>query len=631
MNVNEKMAYIGSLVKEIRESKKIRQEALCRGLCNRTVLVRFEQGNYSPEKILVDAFFQRLGLSINKFGMVYVKSEYESFELRREIISSILDVDADWAENKLILYENFYEQATCKILHKQFINVAEIIMEKVSSRKQDNEIEEMIRKALCLTCPNFHEEDIMSYLLHDKEITLTLLLAENFHQQGRKQEAISLYFLLLRYIDNNVSDEEEVVRLYPKTALLLSELLLEEERYEELYICRNAIQILRDNHKICFLEELLSISLAGWEAEVSNMYLANREYYKTAISGLKELQENEISRKRDKLLLAEPVSHGWLMGDQISSLRKICGLSQGKFENICDPASISRIEHGRKPFYSHYREIMNKIGRDGMLYYPFILSEKYMLHVARSDFTRYIARKDYINAEKALLLLEAGLDESEPINRQYLMRSRALLDNGKGLLSRESLLEKIMDAIRITAPVNVEYRKGGKEYGEIVSEETLIKYLESWPLTQMETIIWNNIANAKGDLGNIDEKIQILTMIKKNYEKNPVSLYHNAKGYLITIDNLVNELESVYEDDEALGYCEDGIRICLASGEGYVLVDLLFTKAVCLGKVEKDEKTCIKFLKQAFSLAYILDYEAMCNLIKRYCADTFHIDNIITV
>ena len=618
MNVNEKMAYIGSLVKEIRESKKIRQEALCRGLCNRTVLVRFEQGNYSPEKILVDAFFQRLGLSINKFGMVYVKSEYESFELRREIISSILDVDADWAENKLILYENFYEQATCKILHKQFINVAEIIMEKVSSRKQDNEIEEMIRKVLCLTCPDFHEEEIMNYLLYDKEITLILLLAESFHHQRRKEEAIRLYFLLLRYMDNNVSDEEELVRLYPKTALLLSEILLEEERYEELHICRHAIQILKENHKICFLEELLSISLAGWEAEGSTRYLENREYYQTAINGLKELQENETDRKRDKLLLSEPVSQGWLIGDQISSLRKICGLSQEDL-GICDPASISRIERGRKPTDNHYLEIMEKISRVGMLYYPFILSEKYALHVARGNFTRYIARKDYTNADKVLLSLEAGLDKSEPINQQYLLRSRALLDNGKGILSKVALLDKILDAIRITAPVNVEYRKGGTMYGKMVSEETLIGYLESWPLTQMETIIWNNIANAKGDLGNIEGKIQILSMIKKNYEKNPVSLYHNAKGYLITIDNLVNELESVDGDDEALGYCEDGIRICLASGEGYVLVDLLFTKAICLGKVEKDEKTCIKFLKQAFSLAYILGYEAMCNLIKKYC------------
>jgi len=630
VKTKDKMAYIGNLVKEVRESKGISQEALCRGLCNRIVLVRLEQGHNNPEKILVDAFFQRLGISINKFGMVYVKNEYESFELRREIINAIIDGDVDWAGKQLILYEKYYEQATCKILHKQFIDVAKIIMEKVSSKKHDREIEEMIRKALCLTCPNFHEEEIMSYLLYDKEITLILLLAENLHHQGRKEEAIRLYFQLLGYMDKNVSDEEELVRLYPKTALLLSEVLLEEERYEELYICRHAIQILRENHKIYFLEELLSISLAGWEAEGSTRYLENREYYQTAINGLKELQENETVRKRDILLLSEPVSQGWLMGDQISSLRKICGLSQGKFEDICDPASISKIEHGRKPSDKHYLAIMNKIGRDGMIYYPFILSEKYALHVARGNFTRYIARKDYTNAEKALLLLEAGLDKSEPINQQYLLRSRALLDNGNGLLSREAMLDKIMDAIRITAPVNVEYKKGGTMYGKMVSEETLIGYLDRWPLTQTETIIWNNIANTKGDLGNIESKIQILSLIKKNYEKNPVSLYHNAKGYLITVDNLVNELESV-DVDEAIKYCDDGIRICLASGAGYGLVDLLFTKAICLSKVEKDEKTYFKVLKQDFAIAYVLDYKAMCNLIEKYCYETFSIDNIITV
>jgi len=627
VKTKDKMAYIGSLVKEARESKGISQIALCKGLCSRAMLVRLEQGVNNPEKILVDAFFQRLGLSINKFGMVYVKNEYESFELRRVIINAILDGDVEWAGKQIILYERNYEQTSCKKLHKQFIDIAKIIMEKVSNKKHDNEIEEMIRKVLCLTCPDFHEEEIMSYLLYDKEITLILLLAENFHHQGRKEEAIRLYFLLLRYMDNNVSDEEELVRLYPKTALLLSEILLEEERYEELHICRHAIQILKENHKICFLEELLSISLAGWEAEGSTRYLENREYYQTAINGLKELQENETDRKRDKLLLSEPVSQGWLIGDQISSLRKICGLSQEDL-GICDPASISRIERGRKPTDNHYLEIMEKIGRVGMLYYPFILSEKYALHVARGNFTRYIARKDYTNADKVLLSLEAGLDKSEPINQQYLLRSRALVDNGKGLLSREAMLDKIMDAIRITAPVNVEYRKGGTMFGTMVSEETLIGYLESWPLTQTETIIWNNIANAKGDLGNIEEKIQILSMIKKNYEKNPVSLYHNAKGYLITLNNLVNELESVDADDEAIRYCEEGIRICLVSGDGYVLVDLLFTKAFCLYKVEKDEKFCFKLLRVAFSIAYILDYKAMCNLIKKYCDETFQKDTL---
>lgn len=624
MKAKEKMTNIGCLVKEVRKSKGVRQEDLCKGLCDRAVLVRFEQGKCNSEKILIDAMLQRLGLSINKFGAVYSNNEYECYELRREIVVNIVNGDIVQVKQQLIAYEKYCNNSSTKTLHNQFIKLSEILMEMDRYGKYDKRMEVMIRQALCLTCLDFQEKEIMNYLLCDKEITLILLLAENLFHQEKVDEALDIYYTLISYIDKNVSDEEELTRLYPKVALLLSEILLKLGRYKELiHYCRKGIQILRENHKINFLEELLSVCLAGWKADGSIKYLVHRECYQTAINGLKMLNESVLSGKRDIQLLLDPVAQGYLIGNQISVLRKISGLTQEDFGEICEPVSISKIEHGRKPTESNYRKIMDKMGRDGMRYYSFILSDKYMLHVARSDFSRYIMRNDYHNAEKALLILETGLDGTEPVNCQYLMRSRALLDNVNGKLSQEMILERLMEAIRITAPADEKHQAEENLPDERLSEKSLLALLDDWPLTQMETVIWNNIANAKGRLGNIEEKIQILSKIKKNYEMNPVNLRHNAKGYLITMDNLVNELEYVDADFEALRFCEEGIRICIEAGEGYILINLLVTKATCLKKIENNEETCLELFKQAFSIAYILGYDSICNHIKKYCEEAF--------
>lgn len=607
--------YIGNLIKGLRESKGISQTKLCRGICDRAVLVRIESGKCTPQKLLTDALFQRLGLSINKFGISYTMAENRAIVLRRNILESLFCEQYDNALELLGTYEDELGSTSKNAILEQFCYVVKIVLE-ITKGTNIEEVIDLIHKGLRKTFTQFKVEEIINYLLHDEEIMLIILLAESLYMQGKGSEAINTLFNLIEYIEKNILDDEELVRLYPKVALLLAEKLVEENRNAELYICDRAINILIENSKIAYLAELLNIQLNfGLNGESSN-YSKNKKFYKSVIRVLEELRGDYEKNGVEKVLIPAPISHGHVIGNQIRALRKILGITQEDLSEVCDPLTVSRIEGGRKPTDRHYEELMTSMGREGIRYYPFIKSNDFELHMLRRDFGRSMENYDIEEAEKALLLLERKLNRSEAINEQYLLRSRSLVEACKGQITQEELIERLLEALRITAPINETPQRIRKELRSQLTEEELINNLEGWPLTQTETVIWNNIGNAKGQLGDSKEKIRILSIVKNNYEKDTVSLHNNLKGYVLTCFNLANEQDRIGDYVESLKTSEDGIRYCLSAGEGFTLNGLLAVKAECLVNVRESKEACKKIFLQAFLLAKLFEDEVISEWIK---------------
>lgn len=617
--------YIGNLIKGLRESKGISQIKLCRGICDRAALVRIESGKCTPQKLLTDALFQRLGLSINKFGVSYTMAEYKAILLRRDILEALFCEKYDIALELLGLFEKELNSASPNAIHEQFCCVVKIVLAKTQEVSTE-EIIELIQKGLKKTFTRFKVEEILDYLLHDEEIMLIILLAESLYEQGNRSESINIFFNLIEYLDKNVLDDEELVRLYPQIALLLSEKLVEEKRYAELYVCDRAINILIENCKIAYLAELLNIQLNYGLNGGSNNYTKNKKFYRSVIQVLEELRGNHEKSGVEKVLIPVPISHGHVIGNQIRSLRKILGITQEDLSGVCDPLTVSRIEGGRKPTDRHYEELMTSMGREGVRYYPFIKSNDFELHVLRRDIGRSMVKEDFEGTEKALVLLERKLDRSEAVNEQYLLRSRSLLDACKGQISQEVLIERLVEALRITAPIKETPQQTKKERRTQLTEEELINNLEGWPLTQTETVIWNNIGNAKGDLGDSKGKIRILSIVKKNYEKDTVSLYDNLKGYVLTCYNLANEQDRIGDYVESLKTCEDGIRYCISAGEGFTLASLLAVKAECTVYVNESKEACKKTFQQASLLGKILENNIIYEWIKLQYDELYELD-----
>lgn len=617
--------YIGNLIKSLRESKGISQSKLCRGICDRAVLVRIESGKCTPPKLLTDALFQRLGLSINKFGISYTMAEYKATLLRRNILESLLFEEYDTTVDLLSHYEKELGSINKNVILEQFCSIVKIVL-AITQGRDSKDVNNLIHIGLNKTLKQFKVEEIMEYLLHDEEIMLIILLAENLYSQGERKEAINVLFNLIEYIEKNILDDEELVRLYPKVTILLAEKLVEESRYAELYICDRAINILIENSKIAYLAELLDIQLKYGLNGESSKYTKNKKFYTSVIVVLEELRGNYDKSGVEKVLIPAPISHGHVIGNQIRALRKILGITQEDLSEVCDPLTVSRIEGGRKPTDRHFEELMTYMGREGVRYYPFIKSNDFELHLLRRDFGRSMEKDNLEDAEKALVLLERKLNRSEAVNEQYILRSRSLLEACKGQITQEVLIERLLEALRITAPINETPQRIKKEQRAQLTEEELINCLEEWPLTQTETVIWNNVGNAKGQLGDSKEKIRILSIVKKNYERDTVCLHNNIKGYVLTCFNLANEQDRIGDFVESLKTCEDGIRYCLSAGEGFTLTGLLAVKAECLDVVRKSKEACKKIFQQAFLLAKLLGDKNIYEWIKILYHELYSLD-----
>lgn len=620
------MEYIGYLIKDIRESKKIGQEILCKGLCSRYMLGRIEQGKCVPGKLLLDALFQRLGVSRHKFETSYTQNEYAYIKLRQQLINAVLKEKLNTLDQELLKCKEYMLDNSSKILVKQFTLLIEILME-FRKDKIDEKIENKIYFALSLTCPEFDYSSILEYLFHDEELNLIVLLAEYFYKQKEIEKAFGIYYSLLQYLDNNVFDKEEQGRICPKVVLLLGGKLYQQRRYEELYICKKGVELLKGNYRIHLLSNLLGLCLLGWEKE-NNMkkYNENKELYLEGIQALREIGGSRVNQMELLLLSSDPVAPGYILGEQIRSLRNVLGITQEDLGDVCDPATISRIEGGRMPHNTNYSDIMQRMGREGIRYYPFIKSNQYKLHIARANWSRYTNLQDYDNAFKELALLEEGLDRTEPVNKQFLIKSRAILEEEVGIISQDKLHEKLIEALRITAPIRVEPWEKEDDLRMKLTEDDLIMLLRNWPLTQNEILIWSNIGIAEGERGNRGKKIQILQTIKENYEKSGVNILHNVQGYLLVIYNLANALQTKKVTKEALGIIERGIEISLNIGIGNYLVGFLNIKGWCLEAMREEKEACLKLFKQAFSIAHILDYKIMQNHIEQHCKNKFQVD-----
>ncbi len=79
----------GRLIHNIRKSKKIKVDALVKGLCSIKVLYGIEAGDMLPGYLLRSALIGRLGLAPEWFDNMLTFEEYEEWQLRNSLIDSL--------------------------------------------------------------------------------------------------------------------------------------------------------------------------------------------------------------------------------------------------------------------------------------------------------------------------------------------------------------------------------------------------------------------------------------------------------------------------------------------------------------------------------------------------------------
>lgn len=219
---------IGLFIKKKREEQHIRQEDLCRGICDKSTLSRIERGKQKPSSGILGVLLQRLGINEDQLAVLLGPKDFEISDLQKEIVALNSQKEYEKAAEKIRRLEQLVEP-TDKIT-QQFIlrckALAYFPEDYPASR-------DLLLQALSLTLPDFDFDHISDYLLGIEEVKILNQIANSYSEAGDRRFAIHIYRQLFEDPRKRLFNIEAELTLLPLLAYNYSRLLGLERRYEE--------------------------------------------------------------------------------------------------------------------------------------------------------------------------------------------------------------------------------------------------------------------------------------------------------------------------------------------------------------------------------------------------------------
>ncbi|MDL2301786.1 helix-turn-helix domain-containing protein [Lachnospiraceae bacterium OttesenSCG-928-D06] len=226
INSHSSIYQIGDIIRDVRTEKKISQNSLCQGLCSRSTLSKVENNLMPPDKFLLDALLERLGLYGDYFTVYTNSYEFEVSELKNNIVMAL---------------HSYHTDET-----KAFINTLSDLIKPNDSRNQQylksvsvvlsvnlNWNISVLTNALKMTLPDFDINKINSYCLSYNEQTILNQIAKN---QIRLElpKVIQYVYKLLDYQELHSDEYIKQMHIFPVTLEALIKTLYIEERHKEI-------------------------------------------------------------------------------------------------------------------------------------------------------------------------------------------------------------------------------------------------------------------------------------------------------------------------------------------------------------------------------------------------------------
>lgn len=219
---------IGLFIKKKREEQHIRQEDLCRGICDKSTLSRIERGKQEPSSGILGVLLQRLGINEDQLAVLLGSKDFEISDLQKEIVALNSQKEYEKAAEKIRRLEQLVEP-TDKIT-QQFILRSKALAYFPEDYPASRDL---LLQALSLTLPDFDFDHISDYLLGIEEVKILNQLANSYSEAGDRRFAIHIYRQLFEDPRKRLFNIEAELTLLPLLAYNYSRLLGLERRYEE--------------------------------------------------------------------------------------------------------------------------------------------------------------------------------------------------------------------------------------------------------------------------------------------------------------------------------------------------------------------------------------------------------------
>lgn len=595
---------IGEILYVLRMQRGLGQEELCRGLCSKAALSRYELGERTPDRLLLNALMQRLGKSADKMATILFMEEYEYLLWKKQVLLAVGQGNMKRLE-RLLKEPQALSIKVNEVLQRQFYFQMQAILADRVEQNLEKSIE-LQKKAVELTLPGLRFDRMHQYLISIEEMQLILCLAEQMKRGGREEEACRLLLGIADYSQIHYSDKEAQVKIYPKAVKIAAPLLLGQKRYVECtLLCQKAIDLLRWQGVLYDMAALMEAYLQCCREGVSG---EQERRYEKQLSALKEVyQEYGVDvYQTENPALYYSNQEIYLVDEVIKMSRMDRSLSQEMLsEGICTPETLSRIESGKRaPNARNFHALMEKLDVDQDYYNGKLDTDDFLLLEKKRELERAIALQDWVEARRLLDELKAELDMSSPLNKQALQADENIILFGEKRISIEDFLiacEKIL----------------GCE-GERWREESFWKQF----LTNYKINILNNLAVIYRLKKQQEKSIFIWEHILMQLELSKVELADRYASSMLVIGNLSLCYGEIGRLSDCINMCEKGIYLCFDTGKGVRIAQLVCTKAEVLYKLGEKE-TCRSYLRQAYYLSDLMSTNKFTTYIETFYKQHF--------
>jgi transcriptional regulator with XRE-family HTH domain len=430
----DKPEMILALIDNLREEEKIPITQMTYGLCDSSQYAKVLRAkNRRFDKLIIDAFYQRLGKNLRNFECLLDADEYMLFEKREEFRDAFFKNDMEKAKAAA---ERCATLGICRRsrVHQQMALLFRVYL----MMKEDKDSGEILRKAkeaLELTIPEFKLAELDKYLYSEVElILLDIILKEEEKLKGVEKvyafyEKVYRVFREDRYLDN-----EQIFRFAPMIYRLVR-IKLDRLEFEAAgAVCDRMISGLIQDNKILYLTEFLECkgrAKAGMAKMETNKIpeIVEARAIKDALKKYypEWSPETDIQIYWEFMILPT--------GEIVKQRRKNLGLSQEDLaldenEEICSVDTISRLENGsHKTSLAVEKQILSRLRMAPERFHREFITDDYSDVRKLKRIAEAQVVGDNTEAEKRLEVLEEAHNRTlYPSNEQCIMQRRACLN-----------------------------------------------------------------------------------------------------------------------------------------------------------------------------------------------------------
>lgn len=588
---------VGLLLGRIREVHNISSQKISQGICELSVLTKFETGKRSMEKLAFEALYQRMGKYSDRFQSVLDNDEYDLM-LQRWRIGDCID-EGRFDEAKVMI-ASYKETVKDNNLHLQYINFIECEI----MHKTDVSLELRIKKleeALAYTYPKFSEKDMRDNYYSRIEFYIIAQYARYMQLSGDKERAARIFTLIIEIIEGDIYDRSEMEMHYRHVGFWLMEYYMDKKAYEvALQIGEKTLRRIKSGGFVSLLTETLE------NISICKEYMGedvSRE--RSHIEVLKRfMSEYEIPTKEQYFprYIEERVYN---VNDIIRQRRIMKGLTQEEILGEgCSRRTINRIENNKATTQKKTRQfLLNKLN------FP---ENKYIAAVDTHDYTAFMLYnkiRDSIDSGE-YDDIEVVLEKMQSIYKFNTINSKQFFFTVRNEISlvQNYMYESSIDDMKIML---------GKTLGNI--DEINLKHVM---LLENEWGIIKDIVGAYKLNGDYVKCLSYLRVIDESYDE--FSIHKNPNIYLAVkrkMGDILGEMSDVVRGN---WYAECGLKamkriefLSYIPVFGYLFAWNLLEKKPNISIQEK--KVCKEMLEYAYVIASLYKNNGLLEKIKIRC------------